>query len=87
MLNEKDALHAIEELSSVQRKSIRNFSSYFMGILNRYMRGEPVSTNQKNALKLQQQHQLGGGGGSSHSNQVGYFSNDMEVPYEINIIN
>lgn len=40
MLSEKDALFAIDELSSVERGSIRNFSSYFMGILNRYMRGD-----------------------------------------------
>ena len=40
MLSEKDALFAIDELSSVERGQIRNFSSYFMGILNRYMRGD-----------------------------------------------
>jgi hypothetical protein len=40
MLSEKDAIFAIDELSSVERGSIRNFSSYFMGILNRYMRGD-----------------------------------------------
>lgn len=40
MLPEKDALIAVDELSSVERDQIRNFGSYFMGILNRYMRGE-----------------------------------------------
>lgn len=40
MLSQKDALFAIEELASVDRTQIRNFGSYFMGILNRYMRGE-----------------------------------------------
>lgn len=40
MLSETDALFAIEELASVDRTQIRNFGSYFMGILNRYMRGE-----------------------------------------------
>lgn len=40
MLSEKDALFAIEEFASVDRGSIRNVGSYFMGILNRYMRGE-----------------------------------------------
>lgn len=40
MLSEKDALSAIEEMASVDRSSVRNFGSYFMGILNRYMRGE-----------------------------------------------
>jgi hypothetical protein len=40
MLSEKDALFAIDELASVERSQIRNFGSYFMGILNRYMRGE-----------------------------------------------
>jgi hypothetical protein len=40
MLSEHDALLAIDELASVERKQIRNFGSYFMGILNRYMRGD-----------------------------------------------
>lgn len=40
MLPEKDALFALDELSSVSRSQIRNFGSYFMGILNRYMRGD-----------------------------------------------
>ena len=40
MLSEKDALFAIDELSSAERNTIRNFGSYFMGILNRYMRGD-----------------------------------------------
>jgi len=39
-LPERDALLAIDEISTVNRGSIRNFGSYFMGILNRYMRGE-----------------------------------------------
>ncbi|GAX18889.1 hypothetical protein FisN_8Hh105 [Fistulifera solaris] len=45
MLSEKDALLALEELSSVERTSIRNFGSYFMGILNRYMRGDVSSSS------------------------------------------
>jgi len=40
MLPERDAILAIEEIAGVNRNNIRNFSSYFMGILNRYMRGE-----------------------------------------------
>ena len=40
MLSERDALFAVDELASVERYQIRNFGSYFMGILNRYMRGE-----------------------------------------------
>jgi Heterogeneous nuclear ribonucleoprotein Q acidic domain len=43
MLSEKDAIFALDELSSVERSSIRNFGSYFMGILNRYMRGDASS--------------------------------------------
>jgi hypothetical protein len=43
MLAEKDALFALDELSSVPRSSIRNFGSYFMGIINRYMRGDNSS--------------------------------------------
>jgi len=40
MLPEKEALAAIAELAGAKREIIRNFGSYFMGILNRYMRGE-----------------------------------------------
>ena len=39
MLSEHDALLAIDEIAGVERPTIRNFPSYFMGILNRYMRG------------------------------------------------
>jgi hypothetical protein len=50
MLSETQALNSIEELASVSRSQIRNFGSYFMGILNRYMRGEPskINTNSNN---------------------------------------
>ena len=40
MLPESDALNAIDEINAVPRAEIRNFGSYFMGILNRYMRGK-----------------------------------------------
>jgi hypothetical protein len=40
MLSEKDAFFAIAELEGTNRSQIRNFGSYFMGILNRYMRGD-----------------------------------------------
>ena len=40
MLSERDVLLAIEEIFNVERDKIRNFTSYLMGILNRYMRGE-----------------------------------------------
>jgi len=40
MLPELDALNAIDEINAVPRAEIRNFGSYFMGILNRYMRGK-----------------------------------------------
>lgn len=40
MLSEHDAVLAIDELSSVPRNTIRNFPSYFSGILNRYQRGQ-----------------------------------------------
>jgi hypothetical protein len=56
MLSEKDAMFAIEELASVDRKQIRNFGSYFMGILNRYMRGEPSK--------------IKGGNSKQHDNKV-----------------
>ena len=57
MLSEKDALSAIEEMASVERSTIRAFGSYFMGILNRYMRGEKLQQNQ---------HQNASGKGNSH---------------------
>jgi hypothetical protein len=50
MLPEEDALYAIEELASVNRTQIRNFGSYFMGILNRYMKGEPMRKKQMQQL-------------------------------------
>lgn len=54
MLSEKDALFAIEELSSADRGQIRNFGSYFMGILNRYMRGErkDVTSGKKTVSRI-----------------------------------
>lgn len=51
MLSEHDALLAIDELSSVQRETIRNFPSYFMGILNRYMRSINGNNNGGNDPK------------------------------------
>jgi Heterogeneous nuclear ribonucleoprotein Q acidic domain len=69
MLSEKDALFALDELSSVERSSIRNFGSYFMGILNRYMRGDASS---KARPQQQQQPSFGGGpksGGQQHGHQ------------------
>jgi len=39
-LSEKDAINAIEELLGVDPTIIRNFASYFLGIINRYARGE-----------------------------------------------
>ena len=39
-LPERDCLAAIDEISVINHGSIRNFPSYFCGILNRYMRGE-----------------------------------------------
>eukprot|EP00977_Amphora_coffeiformis_P007032 scaffold1522_cov166-Amphora_coffeaeformis.AAC.10 len=50
MLSEKDALFAIDELASTDRASIRNFGSFFMGILNRYMRGDTQSRHDPPAL-------------------------------------
>ena len=36
MMTENEGLSAIEELCQIKREDIRSFSSYFMGILNRY---------------------------------------------------
>lgn len=65
MLSEKDALFAIEELASVDRSQIRNFGSYFMGILNRYMRGErkDVTSGKKTLAEVRQSFQ------SPHTNR------------------
>ena len=59
MLSEKDALAAIEEMVSVDPSGVRNFGSYFMGILNRYMRGEKQQSQNQNQqhLNKHQQHQ------------------------------
>jgi len=45
MLSEHDSLLAINEVSSVQRETIRNFPAYFMGLLNRYMRGDETPSH------------------------------------------
>lgn len=60
MLSEHDALLAINEIASVPRATIRNFSSYFMGILNRYMRGEETPQKYRSGRFG---HNGGGGGG------------------------
>ena len=57
-LPERDAMAAVEEISRCARSSIRNFPSYFMGILHRYMRGERDGP-------------LGGGGGGSGDSAYG----------------
>eukprot|EP00934_Nitzschia_sp_Nitz4_P000010 Nitzschia sp. Nitz4//scaffold11_size288233//240348//242487//NITZ4_000811-RA/size288233-processed-gene-0.248-mRNA-1//-1//CDS//3329534185//10//frame0 len=56
MLSERDALFALEELSTVNRTQVRNFGSYFMGILNRYMRGErkDVTSGKKTVFSTMQ---------------------------------
>ena len=59
MLSEKDALAAIEEMASVDRSSVRNFGSYFMGILNRYMRGEKQQMSENKGANYQVSHILG----------------------------
>jgi Heterogeneous nuclear ribonucleoprotein Q acidic domain len=61
MLSENDAIFALDELSSVDRMSIRNFGSYFMGILNRYMRGDASSKIRPSSLGPGS-----GGNGPSH---------------------
>ena len=53
MLTEKDALLAIDELASVERHQIRNFGSYFMGILNRYMRGDRQKQENRNRVRIE----------------------------------
>lgn len=59
MLSEQEAIMALNELSSVPRETIRNFPSYMMGILNRYMRGESGANAQKQGQNRQQQHSRG----------------------------
>jgi len=63
MLSEHDALLAINEISSVQRSTIRNFASYFMGILNRYMRGEDRGGGRIAKNKVTTSHYKSNGGG------------------------
>jgi len=70
MLSEKDALFAIEEFAGVDRASIRNFGSYFMGILNRYMRGDR-STKDRRGSNRHQDNSTGGMGKSNRRYQRG----------------
>ena len=50
MLSSEVAILAIDEISDVNPESIRNFPSYFIGILNRHTRGE--SSRQKKKDKV-----------------------------------
>lgn len=47
MLSTEDALLAIDEISDMNPDSIRNFPSYFVGILNRYNKGEGAREKKK----------------------------------------
>jgi len=53
LLSERDVILAIEEIFSVQRDKIRNFTSYFIGILNRYLRGEETPHQHRSAQGFQ----------------------------------
>lgn len=59
MLSESDALNAIDEINAVPRAEIRNFGSYFMGILNRYMRGEKHNQQRGGGNKMTQNQRFG----------------------------
>mmetsp|Transcript_56470 Transcript_56470/g.137043 ORF Transcript_56470/g.137043 Transcript_56470/m.137043 type:complete len:442 (+) Transcript_56470:75-1400(+) len=76
MLSEKDALSAIEELASVSRTQIRNFGSYFMGILNRYMRGEPSKFKNNNNSNSNTNGSKNGGSNRNNSNSNSNSSNN-----------
>lgn len=73
MLSEHDAILAMDELSNIPRETIRNFPSYFMGILNRYMRSDGhLNNNNKNhsgngngPYQDNRNGRDGGGGGNS----------------------
>ena len=54
MLSEKDALLAIDELSCQNSRGIKNFESYFMRILNRYMSKEntPEKSNKRRQVSF-----------------------------------
>jgi hypothetical protein len=45
LLSEKAALETMNELTSVERRRIRSFGSYFMGILNKKIRGPDNSSS------------------------------------------
>jgi len=59
LLSEKDALHAINEISGCKRDKIRNFTSYFIGILNRNLRGEETF-QQNEQLVFSSRHESDG---------------------------
>ena len=65
MLSEKDAMCALDDLSGVERSQIRNFGSYLMGILNRYMRGEPSA--KKSSLSSMNHHHPNSGNHNTHT--------------------
>jgi hypothetical protein len=71
MLSEKVAMIVLNELNSSRFVPIRNFESYFMGIMNRYMRREPSkSKNQQHPTPSGNR-----GGGSNHYNNQNHNHN------------
>merc|ERR1719174_2555113 len=59
LLPEKNPINAINEISGCKRDKIRNFTSYFIGILNRYLRGEETS-QQHQQLLFSSHHEIDG---------------------------
>ena len=47
LLSERDAVLAIDDLRRNERKKIRNFARYFVGILDRYLRERPTRDRSK----------------------------------------
>jgi hypothetical protein len=82
MLSEHDALLAINEISGIPRGTIRNFSSYFMGILNRYMRGEGTPHKHRNGRQTFPNNAHGGMGAGNAGMQYGNngMQNNLNAP-------
>mmetsp|Transcript_15442 Transcript_15442/g.24210 ORF Transcript_15442/g.24210 Transcript_15442/m.24210 type:complete len:688 (-) Transcript_15442:149-2212(-) len=74
MLSERDALDAIDEMNGCSRAEIRNFGSYFMGIMNRYMRGERMNPQNRGSNRARNNNQGGNRFDDRNRNNAGRFS-------------
>lgn len=77
MLSEDNALAAIDELASVDRSRIRTFGSYFMGILNKRIRGISDGKHQDRGSSNDQ---------NVSENRICYQNQSAKLNYRLNMI-